>query len=123
MGGYYEQKVISIVAIIMLVAVLAICLTACNAESISKKLENKGYTVAAITEDQVNKYVGEDTEVKWGVFAKKDGFNADIVVVVKVASIKDAKQVVEDASSLFKAKNIASVVYIATTEEALKDAM
>ncbi|MFR5832438.1 MAG: hypothetical protein ACLUE6_00525 [Acutalibacteraceae bacterium] len=118
-----NKKVISIVAIIMLVAVLAICLTACNAESISKKLENKGYTVAAITEDQVNKYVGEDTEVKWGVFAKKDGFNADIVVVVKVASIKDAKQVVEDASSLFKAKNIASVVYIATTEEALKDAM
>lgn len=121
-----NKKVISIVAIIMLVAVLAICLTACNAESISKKLENKGYTVAAITEDQVNKYIGEDTEVKWGVFAKKDGFNADFVLVVKVASIKDAKQVVEDASGgvlNLKAKNVASVVYIATTEEALKDAM
>lgn len=121
-----NKKVISIVAVIMLVAVLAICLTACNAESISKKLEKEGYVVAAITEDQINKYIGEDTEVKWGVFAKKEGLNADMVIVVKVSSIKDAKQVVEDVSSgvfKLKAKNVASVVYIATTEEALKDAM
>lgn len=38
-----NKKVMSIIAVIALVAILGVCLVACNAESISNKLEKAGY--------------------------------------------------------------------------------
>lgn len=38
-----NKKVMALVAVIALVAILGVCLVACNAESIQKKLEKAGY--------------------------------------------------------------------------------
>ena len=101
----------AIVAVIALVAILGICLVACNAESYQKKLEKEGYEVATFDEDSdtvktMNKAIAEDDdysgEIKWVVSATKvnislsSGVDAGHVTIVKFSKIADAKQYVKD---------------------------
>ena len=110
------------VAIVALIAIVAVCLTACNADSIAKKLENKGYEAAAMSADDISEEYGEDAEIKWGVTAfKLDG--VDFVTVVKFAKADDAKEAAEaaEAIGLMTVDRVGSIVYVGT-EQGVKDA-
>ena len=126
-----KKKLVSIIAIVALVAVLALVLTACNAESIEKKLDKAGYSVQVL----VNK--DDNVEgVEWALSAEKGelsiggGINAniDVVYVTKYASLDDAKKSAEDAKALAEkldngvVKRVGKIVYCGT-EQGVKDAM
>lgn len=83
-----NKKVMAIVAVIALVAVLGICLVACNADSIQKKLEEAGYACTAYEADSDD----DGYSIEWKVVAKKKGLNADYVTVTKFSSTDDAKE-------------------------------
>lgn len=121
-----KKKIVAIVAIVALIAIVAVCLTACNADSIAKKLENKGYEAAAMSADDISEEVGEDAEIKWGVYAiKGEGLSVDFVTVVKFAKAEDAKKYVGDAEGEealgMIVDRVGSIVYFGT-EQGVKDA-
>lgn len=81
----------ALVAVIALVAILGVCLVACNAESIQKKLEKAGY---ACTSYEAGKD-DDGASIEWKVVAKKKGLNADYVTVTKFANTDDAENMKE----------------------------
>lgn len=119
-----NKKVMAIVAVIALVAILGVCLVACNAESISKKLEKAGYTCTSYE-------AGKDDDgasIEWKVVAKKKGLNADGVTVTKFSNTDDAKKYEANiptgsvAGLTMVVKRVGSVCYYGT-EQGVKDAM
>ena len=118
-----NKKVMSIIAVIALVAILGVCLVACNAESISNKLEKAGYAC--------EKYeAGKDDDgakIEWKVVAKKNGLNADYVTVTKFAETDDAKEYESSVPTAavggikLVVKRIGKVCYYGT-EQGVKDA-
>lgn len=79
-----NRKVLAIVAVIALVAILGVCLIACNADSYTKKLEKAGYKVSSYTAEK-----SEEGKIEWGVV----GINGlSMVSVVKFKSTDDAKE-------------------------------
>lgn len=118
-----NKKVMALVAVIALVAILGICLVACNAESIQKKLEKAGYAC--------NSYeTGKDDDgasIEWKVIAKKKGLNADYVTVTKFANTDDAKEYEKNVATgsvggfTVVVKRIGKVCYYGT-EQGVKDA-
>ena len=118
-----NKKVMAIVAVIALVAILGVCLVACNAQSISNKLEKAGYAC--------EKYeAGKDDDgasIEWKVVAKKKGLNADYVTVTKFANTDDAKEyeanIPTGSIGGFKVvvKRVGKVCYYGT-EQGVKDA-
>lgn len=120
-----NKKVVVIIAVIALVAILAVCLTACNADSISKKLDKAGYVVTSLDQDDI----GEDVAIEWGVagvkgeFSLSGGVSGDFVTVVKFSDLDDAKKYAEEAEkSEMTVKRISKIVYVGT-EQGVKDAM
>lgn len=119
-----NKKVMSIIAVIALVAILGVCLVACNAESISNKLEKAGYAC--------EKYeAGKDDDgakIEWKVVAKKKGLNADGVTVTKFSNTDDAKKYESNvlvgsvAGMKMVVKRVGTVCYYGT-EQGVKDAM
>lgn len=109
----------AIVAVIALVAILGICLVACNAESYEKKLEKAGYNVTSMSADEA-----KDEGAEWGVAARK---GTDIVYVVKFAKTDDAKEFEKNVPTIgvgsFKVvvDRVGSIV-IYGTEQGVKDA-
>lgn len=89
-----KKVIISIIAVILLVAVLGTILVACSADSYKKKLEKKGYTVSAYTVDD-----DDQDDIEWGVMATK-GLLGDAVYIVKFKSYDDAKDYEEDMRKL-----------------------
>ena len=116
-----KKKKVAIVANVAQIAIVAVCLTACNADSIAKKLENKGYEAVAMSADDISEEFGEDAEIKWGVSAGKlDGL--DFVTVVKFAKADDAKEAAEAAEAFgMTVDRVGSIVYVGT-EQGVKDA-
>lgn len=118
-----NKKVMSIIAVIALVAILGVCLVACNAESISKKLEKAGY---ACTSYEAGKDDG--ASIEWKVVAKKKGLNADGVTVTKFSNSEDAKKYESNvavgsvAGVKMVVKRVGNVCYYGT-EQGVKDAM
>lgn len=118
-----KKRVLAIVAIIAIVALMAVCLCACNAESITKKLEKKGYTCAALEDEE------KDSTIAWSVSAAK-GVLGDWVEVAKFNKLADAKDAQADAEKAtgevggYKVvcKRVGSVVFYGT-EQGVKDAM
>ena len=116
-----KKRVLAIVAIIAIVALMAVCLCACNAESITKKLEKKGYTCAALEDEE------KDSTIAWSVSAAK---GVDFVEVAKFNKLADAKDAQADAEKAtgeiggYKVvcKRVGSVVFYGT-EQGVKDAM
>ena len=123
-----KKRIVAIVAIVALIAIVAVCLvclTACNADSIAKKLENKGYEAAAMSADDISEEYGDDASIKWAVTAGKiDGL--DSVTVIKFAKADDAKEFAEAMESLAAlgggvVDRVGSIVYMGT-EQGVKDA-
>ena len=116
-----KKRVLAIVAIIAIVALMAVCLCACNAESITKKLEKKGYTCAALEDEE------KDSTVAWGVSAAKLGDWVNVAKFNKLADAKDAQAEAEKATGEIAGlkivcKRVGSVIFYGT-EQGVKDAM
>lgn len=123
-----NKKVMAIVAVIALVAILGICLVACNAESVSKKLEKKDYTVAALSEKSTglgqvvyNIVKGVEGFEQGVIAANSDG---DSVAVVWFDSTDAAKSFETNkliTTVVEKVSRVGKVVYVGT-EQGVKDA-
>lgn len=118
-----NKKVMALVAVIALVAILGVCLVACNAESIQKKLEKADYTCTSYE-------AGKDDDgasIEWKVVAMKKVLNADYVTVTKFANTDDAKEYEKNVATgsvggfTVVVKRIGKVCYYGT-EQGVKDA-
>lgn len=108
-----NKKVLAIVAVIALVAILGVCLVACNADDYKKRLDKEGYIVVDGKVDSEN--------VEWVVSGTRIN-PADHVTITKYKDTDDAK----DAEELAK-KTGASVyrtgkIVMVGTEQGIKDA-
>lgn len=117
-----NKKVIALVAIVALIAIVAVCLTACNADSIGKKLERKDYNVAVMNaEEAAEEYPflsGVADDIKWAVFGNK---GLTVAGAIKFGDKETAEEVAKLAGVLFKTDTMGSILYIGSTEDALKD--
>ena len=115
-----KKRVLAIIAIVAIVAIMTACLCACNAESITKKLEKKGYT--CVSEKADNK----DAETAWIVVAKKG--MTEYVTVAKFNKTADAKDMEKNAPTGKEGgfevvcKRVGNVVFYGT-KQGVKDAM
>lgn len=115
-----KKRVLAIIAIVAIVAIMTACLCACNADSITKKLEKKGYKCVSEKNDQ------KDAEVAWTVTATKG--LTEYVSVTKFNKTADAKDVEKNAPTgkvggvEVVCKRVANVVFYGT-EQGVKDAM
>ena len=115
-----NKKVMALVAVIALVAILGVCLVACNAESIQKKLEKAGTSYEAGKDD-------DGASIEWKVVAKKKGLNADYVTVTKFANTDDAEKYEKNVATgsvggfTVVVKRIGKVCYYGS-EQGVKDA-
>ena len=118
-----NKKVISIVAIIVLVAILGVCLVACNADSYAKKLEKAGYEVQTFTGDEAK---DEAEGVKWAVMGvKRDGLTLKSVSVLAFDNADDAKEYANNATDLVGKDCVhisGKIVIVGSSADALKDA-
>lgn len=116
-----NKKIISIVAIIMLVAVLSIALVACNAENYEKRLEKAGYEVVVLEGDEAKEEANSEASVEWVVTAMK---GTNIVSIVKYSKLDDAKAAEADLEKLGLGHwdRQSKVIIYSTTEQGLKDA-
>ncbi len=116
------KKIAVVIAVIALVAVLGVCLAACNSNSTEKKLNDKGYTVVKLNEDAtglgatVYNLVKNNSNFKEGVWATKQLVN--YVAVVWYKNLDAAK----DAENSFKSLpgatvyRVDKVVYVGTSQ-------
>ena len=86
-----KKVVVSIVAVIAIVALLGVFLVACNADSYKSKLEKKGYSVSTYTPDDE-----DDDDIAWGLMASKG--LSEYVIIIKYKSLDDAKDAEKEAS-------------------------
>lgn len=123
-----KKRVLVLVAVISIVAIMAACLCACNAESIGKKLEKKGYDVEIATSEElvataeICKALGCEGGIKWSVFGEN---KTDAVTVIKFEKSADAK-ILRDyyqkvAGDEVTISIVGSVFYMGT-EQGVKDA-
>ncbi|MCM1306240.1 MAG: hypothetical protein NC037_01595 [Bacteroides sp.] len=129
-----NRKIVAIVAVIALAAILAVCLVACNnQDTYEKQMKDKGYTVAAMTAEQIAQSMGNDVgEVDWAIVATKGDMTSgegEYVSIVKFKKESDAKDCVNKALASFEQMHIegyaaardGKVVFVGT-ENAVKDA-
>ena len=116
-----KKNIGKILAVILVVALLATVLCACNAESYQKKLEKKGYSVTTATSND------KESTAAWTVTAinTKTG---DTVVITKYNNSDDAKKAESDSInvSIGSLKTITKrqgKIVFSGTEQAVKDAM
>lgn len=116
-----KKNIGKILAVILVVALLATVLCACNAESYQKKLEKKGYAVTTATSND------KESTTAWTVtaFNKNTG---DIVVITKYNNSDDAKKAESNGlnvsvGSLKKVTKRQGKIVFSGTEQAVKDAM
>ncbi|MBO4554770.1 MAG: hypothetical protein J5713_03220 [Clostridia bacterium] len=82
-----KKVIISIIAVILLVAVLGTVLVACNKEDYEKRLEKKGYSFGSVT-DLLGAAGLQSSTVEWSLSAAKDN---ESVSIVKYRNSDDAK--------------------------------
>lgn len=121
-----RKKVVSIIAIIALVAALALCLTACNQSSVEKRLEKEGYLITDISAKQLGI---DESEIEWivaGANAESMFTGGDFVVAIKFAQTADAKEFADalkgEDEGYGTVKRLGKLVY-AGTEAGVKAAM
>lgn len=120
-----NKKVISIIAIVCIIAVLGLCLVACNADSYAKRLEKAGYMVEKFTGDDAAEE--SDAEgAKWAVLGiKLEGFSSAMVTVVGFDSADNAKAYADAMVELVGEDCVdvsGKVVIVGTSADAVKDA-
>ncbi|MBR2956453.1 MAG: hypothetical protein IKC54_04605 [Clostridia bacterium] len=118
-----NKKVISIIAIVCIVAILGICLVACNADSYAKKLEKAGYMVEKFTGDDAAEEADAEG-VKWVVVGIKlnNLLDSDMVMVVGFDNADDAKAFAEAMDGEGDHVELSGKVVIVGTEQGVKDA-
>ena len=89
-----KKTIIAIVAVIALVAILGTVLVACNKDDYTKRLKNKDYEVASLSDLSEEAFGVQSTKVEWSLEAAKDN---EYVVVTKYRNTDDAKKAYEDA--------------------------
>lgn len=114
-----NKKVLAIVAVIALVAILGVCLVACNADSYAKKLDKAGYDVQTFEGDEADDRA--DADVEWVVIAARLK-TADSVTVAKFHSTDDAKDTEEKAKEMKMNVYRTGKIVIIGTEQGVKDA-
>lgn len=127
-GVSINKKIVTVIAILSLVAILTVCLVACNNQKdFEKRLKDKDYIVTSMTSEQLEDIVGEAiSEVEWAVMGMK-GLNGegDYVVVIKCKSESDAKdaekELGEGMEDGFKFVRKGKIVILGT-EKAVEDA-
>ena len=116
-----KKNIGKILAVILVVALLATVLCACNAESYQKKLEKKGYSVTTATSND------KESTYAWTVTAINKN-TGDTVVIRKYNNVEDAKKAESNGLNVsvgdFKkvTKRQGKIVF-SGTEQAVKDAM
>ena len=115
-----NKKVISIVAMIALVAVLGVCLVACNSDAYAKRLEKEGYKVQVVDLSDQDK----ETGIVWAVTAEKivSITEVRIVSVTKCATVEDAEKLAEIQDKIYVVERHGTIVIAGTSEAAVKDA-
>lgn len=130
MNNAAKKRIMVIVAMIALVALLGVCLVACNKDSYEKKLDKKGYTVVSVSTEQLEQYAGEEVQgVEWAIGGVKGDVTSEdfeMVIIIKYESKKDAEKFenevkaegAEDEGFVFK-RNGKIVIF--GTEQGVKD--
>lgn len=117
-----KKKIVAIVAAITLVAILAVCLVACNADSYTKKLEKAEYKVVKVEQEDLKEMGIDESKIDWAVSGNK-GLNS--VSVIKFKKTADAKEFESDFAKLgvstfgVKCERSSGIVFVGT-EEAIK---
>lgn len=116
-----KKVIISIIAVILLVAVLGTVLVACNKEDYQKRLDKKGYSFGSAT-DVLNAFGFSSNTVEWSLYAVKDN---DSVSIAKYRNSDDAKESYENYKKNlkdgYKVKKVGKIV-IYGTEQGVRDA-
>lgn len=112
-----KKVIISIIAVILLVAVLGTVLVACSADSYKKKLEKKGYNVSTYTVEK-----DDQDDVEWGLLATTGLIGGNTVYIVKYKSLDDAKEAESDAKKLAGSVYRTGKIVMWGTEQGVKDA-
>lgn len=116
-----KKNIGKILAVILVVALLATVLCACNAESYQKKLEKKGYAVNTATSND------KESTYAWTVTAINKN-TGDTVVIRKYNNSDDAKKAESNglnvsAGNFKKVTKRQGKIVFSGTEQAVKDAM
>lgn len=90
-----NKKVLAIISIIALVAILGVCLVACNADSYEKRLDKAGYNPVVLQGDDAKEEVKTDAAIEWVVSGAKSA--KDYVMVIKFKNTDDAKDFEKNA--------------------------
>ena len=123
-----KKRVLAIIAIVAIVAIMIACLCACNADSITKKLEKKGYAVEAVSSTELKaanalmKKDGYKGGLEWVVGASKGD---ESVLVYKYEKASDARKdykEVKESGAYAEVKLVGSVIFYGT-KQGVKDAM
>ena len=116
-----KKVIISIIAVILLVAVLGTVLVACSKEDYQKRLDKKGYSFGSAT-DILGAFGVQSTTVEWSLSAVKD---SESVSIVKYRESDDAKEAYESYKKNLKdgyaVKKVGKIV-IYGTKQGVRDA-
>lgn len=122
-----NKKVLTVIAVVMLVALLGVCLVACNATDYQKRLKDKGYVVIVSEDDSAAVLAAEaslkidgryEGGIEFIVSAAKAG---EAVTITKFDKLKDAKTFVDTFDGNENIKRTDRWVFVGT-EQGIKDA-
>ena len=128
-----KKNIIAITASVLLLAILSLCLVACNADYYEKKLEKKGYTVEDVSNKTLREEFGftsEDLEdIEWAELGYKYKFaqsETDLVLIIKFDNLDKAKEVENELLDAMDDEDYAvhrsGRVVIMGTQKAVEDA-
>ena len=117
-----KKVIISIIAVVLLVAVLGTVLVACNKEDYQKRLEKKGYSKVVSGSDIIGAIGFSSNTIEWDIHYAKDN---ESVSVVKYKNSDDAKDAYnsykEDLKDGYAVRRHGKIVVFGT-KQGVKDA-
>ena len=122
-----SKKVISIVSIIALVAVLGVCLIACNESTYESKLEKAGYEVEVASQEDLEEMateyssLGVDMNIKWAVGATKGDEFVTVIAFETKEQAEAFANMVNLTASDEKAETKGNIMFWGTAQ-GIKDA-
>ena len=116
MKGLINKKIVAIIAITALISIFAVSFVACNdntdnnpiltKEEYTKLMEDKGYNVVAMNEEQLKSALGNtNVTAEWGIIASLTSDSTSesemqFVSIVKLKNDEDAKVVEEEVKKV-----------------------
>ncbi|MCM1306239.1 MAG: hypothetical protein NC037_01600 [Bacteroides sp.] len=123
-----NKKFIAVIAVITLVAILGVCLVACNADSVGNKLKNKDYRVVTLTENTgsdgklIYNAAKRISDFKEGVWATKGKNYVAVIWYETLDAAKEAEESFKTMTLLTPAVHRYEKIVYAGTEQGVKDA-